>query len=1011
MSSFLTQLEPIVHTKWPNSVTLTETPNECIFRGQFANSLCVHCNNSCPRGCYFLIKSDCEVVFNSECCKEVSIGRLQYTDQLKFRLEDGSLSSQPIGKNCEFLGECAPANWGDIDVKQFDVSVKEILPLELTDGVKCLAIQAGMSLGKTLTLEKFLADPGCKEKYPRILMPTPRRVFSCSTMDRFQKHGFVHYLFGEDADEQPDYGFVHVVTEIVKDNVLDRDAKLDKLRPVLQLLADTLREVKNCNAKAREAGQATNAGQTEKFEAYLLTNLDDLVDADKADMQLQNLADFEVAIALESLTRNVSGLANKLKALSLKQQRIFDSNRIIVQYESLHRLRGKAKFDLVILDEARSLVTNACCIKTNHHAKLALNSELLKLAMEQSKLTLCLDANLGWDGAVPHLLSSVFKPKEIAAHHYLFVAMHRTLHATPNEEEFEQELMASIEASISIQGRPVALCCRSRKKADLWAHAIKQKYPDARVELFTGKSHDSQIRQFTNIAGFMETKKPHTVILTSAVTVGSDIRHPFSKVFVDFRSAVNQGCSAQNVFQMIGRFRNVDDDVVRVLYGKPPVFIPGLLKTYDELMNNRRTQYPKQWRDLVEAVMEQKVQLDWLPPNTQVSGLVNPDGTLGIHISPSWFSGLFLLETVDQKQNQDYLFYAHARQSGWKVIVDGLEEQEKKDPKIAKADALSKRKKTQAANKALAEEQECLQRKSFEQLQGDMSCHTYQKMSDVARLAADNGKTGHGTDRDIASVAHILKHFAPVEPDVECRHELHEHDEAKDDTATFNEELRKKPALCTMTFEDYQAVAANKTAIWSLAKHKCEDYTEEDQVRRELNAVAPYFDITSEFAVNQRATMNKLLAKLGVECVNPFKQKDENGQQKLIPLSTFASNEDKILEYANKLATLRGKTPGKQRSAKQKPGMHAKARLSTELCHMYGAIFQEKRGTGNLSLGYAYVPDPTCQKYLELGNFTQLLSQQHRRNRCLDTRTEKRKIRQDEIRRKKAKTLNTTQKR
>jgi len=324
-------------------------------------------------------------------------------------------------RNVSFWGECAPVDWGNVEVKQFDESVTQIQPIDEQIGVRCQAIQAGMALGKTMTLEEILARPECGDKYPRIVMPTTRRVFSCSAMERFQKHGFVHYLYGEDINEQPDYGFVHVVAEIVKDRVLDRDAKLGKLRDVLKLISDTLLEVKN-------NGKETSVQHTEEFEAYLRSSsLERLVDADQ-DYQQQTLAEFEASTALENLTKNVDGLFDKLNALSLKQQRIFESNRIIIQYESLHRLRNKPKFDLVILDEVRSLATNMCCI--NQHSRLALNSEFLKLMMAQSKLTPCLDANLGWDGVVPHLLTSVFQPSEIVVHRYQHVAMRRKLHAT-----------------------------------------------------------------------------------------------------------------------------------------------------------------------------------------------------------------------------------------------------------------------------------------------------------------------------------------------------------------------------------------------------------------------------------------------------------------------------------------------------------------------------------------------------------------------------------------------------
>jgi len=77
--------------------------------------------------------------------------------------------------------------------------------------------------------------------------------------------------------------------------------------------------------------------------------------------------------------------------------------------------------------------------------------------------------------------------------------------------------MAAVGASMTTNGLPVALCFRSRKKAELCSQFIKQQFPDARVELFTGKSHDSQIRQFANISDFMEKKK-------KASCCNSDIR-------------------------------------------------------------------------------------------------------------------------------------------------------------------------------------------------------------------------------------------------------------------------------------------------------------------------------------------------------------------------------------------------------------------------------------------------------------------------------------------------------
>lgn len=67
-------------------------------------------------------------------------------------------------------------------------------------------------------------------------------------------------------------------------------------------------------------------------------------------------------------------LQKKIKeGLAKPEKNYLKSKKLIIQYESLHKLLlvENHKWDVVILDEARSLCANMCCIATNQNEKLA----------------------------------------------------------------------------------------------------------------------------------------------------------------------------------------------------------------------------------------------------------------------------------------------------------------------------------------------------------------------------------------------------------------------------------------------------------------------------------------------------------------------------------------------------------------------------------------------------------------------------------------------------------------
>ena len=87
---------------------------------------------------------------------------------------------------------------------------------------------------------------------------------------------------------------------------------------------------------------------------------------------------------VELLRTRLSRIKNEMLK---RQQKYLKADRLVIQYESLLKLNGKPKFDLVVIDEARSIVSNMCSKTTNPGNKLAFNGLMLSTLLKASKST------------------------------------------------------------------------------------------------------------------------------------------------------------------------------------------------------------------------------------------------------------------------------------------------------------------------------------------------------------------------------------------------------------------------------------------------------------------------------------------------------------------------------------------------------------------------------------------------------------------------------------------------
>lgn len=232
----------------------------------------------------------------------------------------------------------------------------------------------------------------------------------------------------------------------------------------------------------------------------------------------------------------------------------FCEPKLCTQYESLHRLSQahQQPYDLIVLDEMRSLVDNMLCEKTNPGNRLHENFETFRALLEASKLVVCMDAHLEFDAAVPKLLQHIFRPSEIELHRYHQHAMKRTLRVQVNESNFVQ----SIESAL-VKKEKVAIVCRTEANAQCYAKLFAHFAP------FVVTSKTEDMSAFSNVNKFLAREKTRLMIYTSRVSVGVNIILPWDRVFLDFRG--RQGASARNCIQMSGRIRRLRNRTIEVL--------------------------------------------------------------------------------------------------------------------------------------------------------------------------------------------------------------------------------------------------------------------------------------------------------------------------------------------------------------------------------------------------------------------------------------------------------------
>ena len=235
-----------------------------------------------------------------------------------------------------------------------------------------------------------------------------------------------------------------------------------------------------------------------------------------------------------------------------------DVDFLVCQVESVCRLQFCRKWDLIIVDEVKSVLNQFTSAKTNK-SNLKINNDFLRIFMAGAGKVLLMDAHLEFDGMVKDFMTATFKPSEMQVRRYDYNPMKRKLIRYTDEADILGVMVKVIMAKKRI------MCVFRSKKHMYKTIALMQEYP-SQIVSFSGDTGGEKMRAFQDIDHYIVNSGTTAICFTSKVTVGSDIQTPIDMIFCFCDTA--GGSTARDVFQGMGRARNLTSGEIHMWTGK-----------------------------------------------------------------------------------------------------------------------------------------------------------------------------------------------------------------------------------------------------------------------------------------------------------------------------------------------------------------------------------------------------------------------------------------------------------
>jgi hypothetical protein len=216
-------------------------------------------------------------------------------------------------------------------------------------------------------------------------------------------------------------------------------------------------------------------------------------------------------------------------------------DRMIDQFESLHRLSGAEPFDLVVVDEVRSVLQQSVSKNTNK-TMLRANNEIFRWLVTSAAKVIALDAHIEVDRMVLDYFQDVAGYGKWQLLRYNHNSLKRNYVFVKNDIDI---LLDSIYADIDAKKR-IMMVFRSKKQMLAVLKLIEDARKNARILSFSSNSTNKEMRVFEHINE--ATLDCDVLAFTSRVTVAADIQTEFHNIYAFCGS--KGGCGPRDIAQI-----------------------------------------------------------------------------------------------------------------------------------------------------------------------------------------------------------------------------------------------------------------------------------------------------------------------------------------------------------------------------------------------------------------------------------------------------------------------------
>ena len=222
----------------------------------------------------------------------------------------------------------------------------------------------------------------------------------------------------------------------------------------------------------------------------------------------------------------------------------------IVEFESLHRIN--TVYDVIVMDEIRSMLASAACFETNG-LNLTTNMEKLQDLCEDAQHVICADADLHIDGCVKDFYDHMFEADDI--HHINHISTGQKLH---HKFATKSVFLQMLEQDLK-EEKTVMVCCGSSTELQALRKTALKILPEEKIGIYFADSEKQH--EIREVSKYWPNYK--LIGFTSTVTVSVDYTDPIDRVYI---YPSKDTCGQRDMNQMRGRARSIKEKLVVVMY-------------------------------------------------------------------------------------------------------------------------------------------------------------------------------------------------------------------------------------------------------------------------------------------------------------------------------------------------------------------------------------------------------------------------------------------------------------